>query len=210
LAISLGPSHISAYQLIVEPGTEFHRQKVAEAPPDLGAAMFDWAGEALSNAGFPAYEISNHAAAGEECRHNLVYWQGDDYLGIGPGAHGRLSRRSNEGDYVFEMTLGLRHPAAWLKAVAETGSGTHKRQKLTASERCIELILMGLRLTDGISIVDFQHKTGVPIIDCINSRALDAMIAEGYLELGETHLKALKSGLIRLNSVLQHLLDDDV
>lgn len=204
-ALSLAGEHISVYQLPIEPGTDFHRQRVAPADPELGAGLFEMTREILQNAGLPAYEISNHAQKGAECRHNLVYWRGEDYVGIGPGAHGRISRPSKD-NYDIEMTLAWRAPGAWLGQVQKSGSGLHKRQKLGLSERRDELFLMGLRLAEGVSAERFQRQTGISLEDSLNEGALEALIGENYLICDTDGIRATEAGLLRLDAVLAHLL----
>jgi oxygen-independent coproporphyrinogen-3 oxidase len=204
-ALTLADGHISAYQLTIEPGTEFHRQRVAAADPDTGAQLFEVTREILKKAGLPAYEISNHSQKGAECRHNLVYWRGEDYIGIGPGAHGRISG-ANGDLYETEMTLALRAPGTWLGAVQISGSGLHKRQNISLSERRDELFLMGLRLAEGVSADRFQRQTGVALTDSVNDKALEALIGENYLVSDADGLCATEAGLLRLDAVLAHLL----
>ncbi|MDP6644366.1 MAG: radical SAM family heme chaperone HemW [Rhodospirillales bacterium] len=206
-ALSLADGHLSAYQLSIEPGTEFHRRGIQGIEPDDGAELFEMTHEILGNAGLERYEISNHAQQGAECSHNLVYWRGQDYLGIGPGAHGRLSTAAGDG-YETETTLDLRAPEAWLQAVQKTGIGVHKRQKLSLSERRDELVLMGLRLTEGVSADRFARQTGFALTDSINGDARDALISENYLIWDGQTLRASEAGLMRLDTLLAHLLTD--
>jgi putative oxygen-independent coproporphyrinogen III oxidase len=208
-ALTLAGEHLSAYQLSIEPGTKFYRQRVAAADPDSGARLFELTREILATAGLGAYEISNHAQKGAECRHNLVYWRGEDYLGIGPGAHGRTSRAQGDyqGDYyACETTLAVRAPGGWLQQVQKTGVGLHKRQILSHSERRDEIFLMALRLAEGVSAARFQLQTGVALMDAVNPDALAALIAENYLISDDNGLRASAAGLLRLDAVLAHLL----
>ena len=204
-ALSLAGEHLSVYQLTIEPGTYVHRHRVAPADPEHGAGLFEMTREILQNAGLPAYEISNHAKISAECRHNMVYWRGEDYVGIGPGAHGRISHPSSD-NYNTEMTLALRAPGAWLSQVQKSGNGLHKRQKLSLSERRDELILMGLRLTEGVSAERFQHRCGVELANNVNEGALEALIGENYLICDAEGIRATEAGLLRLDAVLAHLL----
>lgn len=204
-ALSLAGEHLSVYQLAIEPGTDFHRQRVAPADPEHGAGLFEMTREILHNAGLPAYEISNHAQENAECRHNMVYWRGEDYIGIGPGAHGRISRPSTD-NYDTEMTLALRAPGAWLSQIHKSGTGLHKRQKLSLSERRDELFLMGLRLTEGVSTERFQRRCGVKLAESVNAGALEALIGENYLIRDADGIRATEAGFLRLDAVLAHLL----
>jgi oxygen-independent coproporphyrinogen-3 oxidase len=134
-ALTLSAGHLSLYQLTIEPGTDFHKRGIAPIDEDLGADMYDLTQEIMEEAGLPAYEISNHAKPGQESRHNLVYWQGDEYIGLGPGAHSRFQNQAIHQIY---------KPDLWLKAIAEKQSGEQKRRALKTDERIIELILMGM------------------------------------------------------------------
>ncbi len=204
-ALSLAGEHLSVYQLTIEPGTEFHRQRIAAAEPNLGAGLFEMTRDILEKAGLAAYEISNHARKGAECRHNMVYWRGEDYVGIGPGAHGRISRPSGD-NFGTETTLAWRAPAAWLGQVQKSGNGLHKRQNISLSERRDELILMGLRLAEGVSADRFQRQTGAALTDSVNEGALEALIGENYLICDADGIRASEAGLLRLDAVLTHLL----
>ncbi|MEE2761575.1 MAG: coproporphyrinogen III oxidase, partial [Pseudomonadota bacterium] len=204
-ALTLASEHLSAYQLMIEPGTEFHRRRIPAAEPELGTRLFEMTREKLADAGLPAYEISNHASGGAECRHNLVYWRGEDYLGIGPGAHGRISNHADDSSEIA-TTLAVREPSAWLSAVEETGSGVHKRQRLSLSERRDELFLMGLRLSEGVSAYRFREKTGFSIEESVDPKALASLTGEHYLIADTTGLRATEAGFLRLDAVLAHLL----
>ena len=204
-ALALGASHISAYQLTIERGTPFfgaHRRGVIKLPDeDLGARLYETTLAALEGAGLFAYEVSNHARPGEECRHNLGYWRYGDYAGIGPGAHGRLS--------IGEDTLAvkkLRSPERWIEAVESDGHGSESETRLTPGERIEEIVLMGLRLKEGIGRARFRRQTGGDFTDILGRRGLQRLIAAGFLTLDDEHLKATKSGRVRLNAVVLELL----
>lgn len=150
-ALKLGTEHLSLYQLTVEPGTVFAAREAAgqlRGLPDEDRAvrLFEVTQTLCETAGLPAYEISNHARPGAECRHNLIYWTGGDYVGIGPGAHGRVMR---DGRRV--ATEAIRTPADWLRAVETTGSGDLPYTPLDDAARATETLLMGLRLREGIT-----------------------------------------------------------
>jgi putative oxygen-independent coproporphyrinogen III oxidase len=149
LAISEAAEHLSLYQLTIEPDTPFfglHAAGKLKTPDEAVArALYDVTQEVCAAHGLPAYEISNHARAGAECQHNLVYWRGEEYAGIGPGAHGRLDIES------FRHAIATeRRPEAWLMRVEATGDGVVTDDVLNSEERADEFLLMGLRLTEGI------------------------------------------------------------
>jgi oxygen-independent coproporphyrinogen-3 oxidase len=158
-AISEAAEHLSLYQLTIEPDTPFfglHKAGKLTVPDEnLARDLYDLTQDVCAGAGLPAYEISNHARPGAECRHNLVYWRGHDYAGVGPGAHGRLTI---EGRRVATETD--RRPEAWLTRVETNGSGVTVSEKLTAGETADEYLLMGLRLAEGIAIERYNALSG--------------------------------------------------
>lgn len=199
-ALAFCTSHLSLYQLTIEPGTAFYRDKVPAVDEDLGAELFDLTQEMMEQADMPAYEISNHAKAGHESRHNLIYWQGDDYMGIGPGAHARITTHN-----VSSAVHQIYNPDLWLKAITEKKSGEQKRKILGADERIIELLLMGLRLRDGIEKTHFQTLTGKNLIDCLDPIGLKKLMENDYVEWTTTHLRTTDIGRKCLDAVLTHL-----
>jgi oxygen-independent coproporphyrinogen-3 oxidase len=153
-ALDLGPEHLSPYQLTIEPGTAFdkavRRGAFAPAHPDLAAQLYETTQMVLNEAGFSAYEVSNHArGAAARSRHNLVYWRGEDYLGVGPGAHGRLTLQGGR-----VATETARSPAAYIAKVRETGTGLSVRDVLTPAEAAEERLLLGLRVDEGVPLSD--------------------------------------------------------
>lgn len=200
-AIDLAGEHLSVYQLTIEPGTEFRRRRITPAAEGPAVEMFEATHEMMNAAGLPAYEISNHAKPGAECRHNLVYWRGEDYAGLGPGAHGRLTI-----DGVTEAREEIRAPAAWLGAVAMGAGGERVRTPLSAGERIEEIVLMGLRLTEGIFEARFRAQTGQSVDQALASEKIAALVSEGYLVRGNGALRATPAGLQRLNAVIEYLL----
>jgi putative oxygen-independent coproporphyrinogen III oxidase len=159
-ALALVRDHLSLYQLTIEEGTPFaglHRAgKLAVPEPDLADALYEITQEMAEAAGIPAYEISNHARPGAESRHNLTYWRYGEYAGVGPGAHGRLIV-----DGVRRSTMAERQPEAWLEAVEQDGHGLVETAALTGAEEADELLLMGLRLAEGIDLRRLEAIGGV-------------------------------------------------
>ena len=202
LALSLATSHLSLYQLTIEEGTVFHQRRarglLSGLPgEDLAADMFDVTQELCDQAGLPAYEVSNHARLGQESRHNLVYWRGGDYVGIGPGAHGRLSV---EGRRV--ATEAIKLPAAWLDSVDRTGSGEVPRAVLPAAEAGAEYLMMGLRVKEGIRPSRFRMLTGQDLA----TDKIDDLVGMKLLTRGQDRLQATDSGMMVLNAVLRAIL----
>jgi oxygen-independent coproporphyrinogen-3 oxidase len=204
-ALQLAGGHLSLYQLTIEPGTAFHKARVAAANEDIGTELYEITQQRMDQAGLPAYEISNHARPGQESRHNLVYWRGQDYLGIGPGAHGRLSRQLSD-NFTTEMMHNYREPEKWLDLATSKGSGQQKRAVLSRQERRDEIILMSLRLSEGLSSAHFNALTGLKLADQFSPDRLKALENEGFISFEDGVLAATEAGRQRLNAVLAHLL----
>jgi oxygen-independent coproporphyrinogen-3 oxidase len=204
-ALALGTEHISLYQLTIEPGTAFfsahHRGEFVLPEGDLAADLLENTQAMLAESGLPAYEISNHARPGAECRHNLTYWRYGDYLGIGPGAHGRLSGSGDK-----HATRHHRLPEAWLAAIEQGDSGEAERTLLAREERAREMLLMGLRLSEGVDRARFSAEAMGPLETYVSASALDQLSAAGYLELTDSCLRATAAGRQRLDAVLRTLL----
>ena len=205
-ALAEGPDHLSVYQLTIEPGTAFHaaaRRGELEVPgEDAAAALFDATQEILEDAGLAAYEVSNHAKPGQACRHNLTYWRYGDYLGIGPGAHGRVTRGG-----VKYATRRHRAPEVWLQRVEAGGEATQEDAALEGELRLVELVMMGLRLTEGIQRAAFRRELGAEPEAIFDGARLADLEAAGYLERDAQALRATPEGRRRLNAVTQPLLE---
>ena len=196
--------HLSLYQLTFEPGTSFFQARARGTLKPLGdeaaADMFFLTQDLCEAAGFPAYEISNHATPGQECRHNLTYWRYGEYAGVGPGAHGRLRL-----DGVLHETRQRRSPEKWLDAVEARGHGREETAPLTARTRAEELLMMGLRLREGIRAARFESVTGAPLSECLPASALGALIEGGFLETDSRRLRANHRGRALHERVLVEL-----
>jgi oxygen-independent coproporphyrinogen-3 oxidase len=179
-ALALAGEHLSVYQLTFEPGTRFEqlrrRGDIVPLDDETADAMFEVTRAILAAKGLPAYEISNHARPGAESRHNLGYWRYEDYLGVGPGAHGRLTR-----DGVKYATRAERAPETWMARVAAAGEGTAARDVVAPADAAREALLMGLRLTAGISPARFLRVCGTPLDAALDPRGLGRMIEGGFL-----------------------------
>ncbi|MQX37991.1 radical SAM family heme chaperone HemW [Roseospira navarrensis] len=199
-ALGFAPDHLSLYQLTIEKGTAFfaaHRDGAFALPDeDTAADLFDLTRETTAAAGLPAYETSNHARPGAACRHNLVYWRGGDYVGLGPGAHGRLGG-------VATRTIAA--PAGWLAQVAREGHGLQARTPLSPPDRAVELLMMGLRLTEGIHAARFERLSGLPLADALDPAGLATMIDLGFVTRDGPWLRATAEGQTRLDAVLAHI-----
>ena len=204
-AVRLGTTHLSLYQLTIEPRTSFYtaarRGTLTMPDDDHAASLFELSQGVLSDAGLPAYEISNHARPGHECRHNLTYWTYGDYIGIGPGAHGRLTI-----DRTKHAAHQIRKPERWLDDVARRGHGTEECLGLAQSERIAELLIMGLRLTGGIPRGRFRDEAGADIEAALDPAKLAELQAMDLLILDHDGLRATSRGRQRLDAVLSRLL----
>lgn len=203
-ALTLAVDHLSLYQLTIEDGTAFGERYAAGAlrglpDDDLGADMYHLTQEICEANGMPAYEVSNHAAPGSESRHNLIYWRYGDYAGIGPGAHGRLSL-----DGVRHATECHRLPSTWLNAVKSAGSGESLRTALSPEEQGQELLIMGLRLREGVDLDRYSAVTG----RAIDPGRLDHLADIGMIDGSGSRLWATRDGRAILNAVIRDLLAD--
>ncbi len=204
-AVRLAADHLSVYQLTIEPGTAFHaearRGALVVPGEDAAVALYDTTHEVLDAAGLPAYEISNHAAPGAGSRHNLTYWRGGDYVGVGPGAHGRLGAGA-----ATLATRQIRSPERWLAAVERRGHGSQERTRLGAGERACEALMMGLRLREGVSRARFQARTGRRLETALAPERLGPLVDGGFLEVDAGGLRATPAGWRVLDSVLAALI----
>lgn len=191
--------HLSAYQLTIEPGTVFasraRRGERLAVSDDRMADFYEATRISLAGAALPAYEISNHARAGHECRHNLNYWRSGDWLGIGPGAFGRITGSTGRVE-----TSNRRSPQGWLDAVIEKGCGLDRETSQPLAEMLEERLMMGLRLAEGVDL-SADEQAGH-----INQDALNDFIAAGWLNLSGGRLIASPDGWLRLNYILARLL----
>ena len=200
-AISYAVDHLSLYQLTIEEGTPFyglHKAGKFVVPDGEQSALLYEATQAITAAhGMPAYEVSNHAVPGAESRHNLTYWRYGDYAGIGPGAHGRLTIRRDK-----VATATERMPERWLELVETHGHGMIEQEKLDKTEQADELLLMGLRLTEGVDLARWQALSGRDP----DPEREDFLIEHGFLErLGNSRIRCTPAGMLILDSVVADL-----
>jgi oxygen-independent coproporphyrinogen-3 oxidase len=204
-ALDHADGHLSVYQLTIEPGTRFELLERTGAlvmpAEDVQADLYELTQERLAGAGLPAYEISNHARPGEACRHNLLYWRCGEWLGIGPGAHGRLELERQR-----LATTAWRLPKAWLERVERSGSGERSRVALSRVEQAQELLVMGLRLSDGVDLAHLEAICGQALDRLLDRAALDRLVGDGLIARGGGRLTATAAGRQRLNAVLAAVL----
>lgn len=201
-ALKLADKHLSLYQLTIEKGTPFYslykNNKFQMPDEDLAREFYILTQNIMENAGLPAYEISNHARVSEECKHNLVYWRYDDFLGIGPGAHGRINNQA---------ICNIHHPENWLDAIINDNNPLQTSTNLTLKEKISEIFLMGLRLKEGISEKSFFEKIGSSISNNVNRKKLNFLIEHKFLEVSEGYLFASSEGKLVLNHIIEQLTD---
>ncbi|MDW3223698.1 MAG: radical SAM family heme chaperone HemW [Paracoccaceae bacterium] len=202
-ALSLQLDHLSLYQLTIEQGTAFgdryNAGKLSGLPDeDLGADLFTLTQDVCDQYGLPAYEVSNHARDGAQSRHNLIYWRYGDYIGIGPGAHGRLTLKGAR-----VATECYSNPKRWLDA-APDGATERARTSLTKPDQASEFLLMGLRLKEGVNLSRYEALAGKPLC----RTKMDELQELGMISVQDTQLSVLNQGVIILNAVVGKLLED--
>ena len=193
-ALSLGTSHLSLYELTIEPGTRFAtmvaKREFEPLDPDSAAALYELTDAMTSDAGLPAYEISNHARRRHESRHNLTYWRYGDYAGIGPGAHGRrLAMR----------TVRHKKPENFLSAVRRTGSGIVEEAALSPAEAADEALVMGLRVREGVDVSALGDRFGMCPVDW---RRVDRLVESEHLVRDGSRIKLTARGRLLLDHIL--------
>lgn len=197
-ALGFGTEHLSLYQLTIEPGTRFatlvQQGKLKPIDADAAADMFEATRATTASRGLPAYEVSNHAGAGAESRHNLTYWRYRDYVGIGPGAHGRRGGLA---------TVRHKKPENWISAVKRNGHGAQSETPLSSRERATEALLMGLRLREGVDLARVRKTSG--LTDIVDHTAIERLAAHNLLTLDADHLTVTEAGMLVLDSILANV-----
>jgi len=200
-AIGLAADHLSLYQLTIEEGTRFHALhaagKLKTLDADTAADLYEVTQTVTAARGLPAYEISNHARPGAESRHNLIYWRYGEYVGVGPGAHGRFVENRRR-----IVTFTEKMPETWLNLVEAKGHGVIGGETLTRGEEADELLLMGLRLVEGIDLVRYESLAG----QGLDHKRLAALQDEGLIEpVGNSGLRATPAGMVVLDALVADL-----
>lgn len=203
-ALDMAVDHLSLYQLTVEDGTAFgdrHAKGGLKGLPDedRSVALYEITQDLCEAAGLPAYEVSNHAGASAQSVHNLIYWRGGDYAGVGPGAHGRLTLDGRRW-----ATEALRQPAAWLDAVENCGTGELPRDELASLARAQEYVLMSLRLAEGLDLARLNAISGLSL----PRAALADLSALNLIATGSGRVVATPKGRMVLNSLISKLTED--
>jgi oxygen-independent coproporphyrinogen-3 oxidase len=205
-ALALAADHLSLYQLTIEPGTRFAtlhaRGEFALPEGEDAARLYEATAEEAAHFGLRRYEVSNYAKPGAESRHNLAYWRYGDYIGIGAGAHQRLTLR----DGTLRAARRHRAPEEWLARVRRDGHAIVEEEALPPRDRAREALLMGLRLAEGVDPARIEARCGMRFEDAVEERMLDALLEEGLLAWREARLVATDAGILRLDALLPVLL----
>lgn len=204
-ALAYNPPHLSTYQLTIEDGTAFglaqKRGLKRTVNEDESAAFYDTISQTLTALGYEHYEVSNFAKPAMQSQHNLGYWEGQDYVGVGPGAHGRLTEGTLTNAGTRIATIAAMKPNAYTQCVLETGLGIEDKTALSPEEASDEYLLMGLRISSGISLTRYASLGGT-----LNQNALSALLKEGYLIQKHDRLYSSPKGRPVLNSLTHALL----
>jgi oxygen-independent coproporphyrinogen-3 oxidase len=199
-AIGLGTTHMSLYQLTIEPGTRFAtdvaKQQWQPLDDDCAADLYALTQERMEAAGLPAYEISNHAAPGQESRHNLIYWRYQDYAGIGPGAHGRRDGIA---------TQRHRKPENFLSAVSRNQHGLKIEEQLDKATQAMEALLMGLRLREGVDIAALSDRFSIDSADLLDWRSVDKLAGLGFVHRDMWKIRVAPPGFPLLDAILPQI-----
>jgi putative oxygen-independent coproporphyrinogen III oxidase len=198
-ALKLAEDHLSLYQLTLEPNTGFAARaatgEVFQAPEEEQATMFDLTQAIMNDAGLPLYEISNHARPGEECRHNMAYWEYGEWVGLGAGAHGRVNMSERQ------ATLNIRTPETWLRAVNEKGHGLESLTPLSFREMQEETFLMGLRLRKGLDKKLWEERFRAPLDAFVNADKKRALQDAGLIAETAKNFRVTPEGFLKLNAI---------
>jgi putative oxygen-independent coproporphyrinogen III oxidase len=199
-AIGFGTGHMSLYQLTIEPGTRFQsmvqREEFTPLDDDAAADLLELTQSMMNAAGLPAYEISNHARPGEESRHNLTYWRYQDYVGIGPGAHGRRGGMA---------TVRHKKPENFLSAVDRNGQGLASETPLDRATQAMEALLMGLRLREGVDISALSHRFAMDSEDLLDFRAVEKLCTLGFIHKDADRVIVTPKGMPLLDAILPQI-----
>ena len=202
-ALQFNTKHLSLYQLTIEKGTkffsEFKQKKFIMPDENLATNFYNLTNEISASNGLELYEISNYAKKGYQCKHNLVYWQGGDYLGIGAGAHSRVFFDGTKNRSAIMM---LHEPKLWLEKALAQGAATQIVEEISTTETLEELILMGLRLKEGIDNIIFQQFFSKNIAEIFNFQKLQRLMDEGLIEISDKNIKISDEGRILTNAII--------
>jgi oxygen-independent coproporphyrinogen-3 oxidase len=204
-ALRIQRGHLSLYQLTIERSTPFYLDQAQgkfTMPDDgLAADFYALTQDITAAGGLPAYEVSNHAQPGHESAHNLIYWNYGDYIGIGPGAHGRITRQGEK-----FATREHAAPGIWLERVQDQGAGHHPFESVPRAERFAEALMMGLRLPGGVPVARLEAEGQCSFDEQIDLAKMEIAIAQGWMAYDQANLILTREGMLRLNALLPFLL----
>lgn len=204
-AIPLMKGHLSAYQLTIKDGTAFAKQVARGdfklADDDMLADFYILTSDMMAAYDMPSYEVSNYGAAGQESRHNMIYWLYHDYIGIGPGAHGRIGYNGQK--FASE---DHKRPADWMTAVAQQGHGAIAHEPIEPRDQFEEILMGGLRVKNGVDLGRAETDTGLAWCDIIDTARLDILMDQGWLRMEGSHLIPSREGWLRVDSILPYIL----
>ncbi len=207
-ALKFAAGHLSLYQLTIEKGTPFYNlYRKGELVPivdDVAGNMYELTNNMLSEKGYNAYEISNYAQGNHECKHNLCYWQYDEYLGIGPGAHGRIHKEDTE----VTAVMMIHNPQKWLEQVSVLDHGIQKENMLSKREIIEEMLMMGLRLKQGLSLNKFKDLIGQEIHNILDQDFFMLIRKQGLIELENDYLRLTEKGFLLHSYLVSRLIRD--
>lgn len=202
-ALAFNPKHLSLYQLTIEPGTIFYKKAQTETlqvDEESACLLYDQTNETMMTAGLPPYEVSNYAAPGQESRHNLTYWHYEDYIGIGPGAHGRFC--AGEKRWATENKAS---PSNWLSDVGARGRGIEIEEEIDIDTAQKEALLMGLRLVRGIDSKKWGQRFGETLENYIGQQQAKILEHEGLMKAEDGFVSATKEGRKKLNAIIEFI-----
>ncbi len=205
--------HISLYQLTIEKGTlffsDYHKGKLVMLDDSIAAKLYNWTNNYLSNLNYNKYEISNYSKIGQECRHNLNYWNYSSYLGIGPGAHSRLVCKSNNIRKVIAIMM-LHNPQKWLNKTLYERHGMQALTILNNQEVIEEIIMVGLRLSAGITDHRLLELTNCNFKTSLNIKYVEQLVDDGYLVLTKNNIKLTNKGVLFYNYIVPRIISDNI
>ena len=204
-ALGFGSAHISLYQLTIEPGTRFYQWmqsgKISPLADEATADLYDITVGTLEKAGLLRYEVSNFAPPKHVCRHNLVYWSGGQWIGIGPGAHARLGKQQAR-----TAICNLRSPEKWLQAIENKENGVDTETRLSSEETATEFVLTALRTADGIDMNSFEDVCGQPLTTFVEPDRLQQLVSNDLAEYSNNRYKLKQNGMNLLDSIVRFLM----
>lgn len=200
--VKLSPFHISLYQLIIEKGTLFYKNKISIPDDDISVELYKKTNDFLEKNDIVQYEISNYAKNGYECKHNMIYWTNGEWIGIGAGAHGRLNINNNR--YSFQ---NIKNPTKWVQKNLEKNNGISIKKILSKQDIIEEFLIMGLRIKNGINIKDLQKNIKCnSFCEILNKNNIKILLDSQLIKADDETIRLTKDGFLLLNSIIEKLI----